>query len=451
MPQWTALAQKLAPQFAGLELIHDLPQVTKLSEDYFRFSPILTTQLSGKVADLVVRPTDESGVIQVARVCVAEKVPLTVRGSGTGNYGQCVPMAGGVVLDMSRYQGIEWLKPGLARVAAGTKIAMIDQQAQAIGWETRMAPSTLRSATIGGFITGGSGGIGSLLYGQLADRGNVRAARIVTLEDEPQIIELRGYEEISQINHAYGVNGIITSLEIPLAPAYPWAEYAVTFADFMTAVRFGIELGKCDGIITKMISIHGDPIPQFFSALKSHLPAHHHCVLVIAAESDYEPMAELVTLFGGTITYEKSSQEAGKGISLVEFSWNHTTLHARLADGNFTYLQSIFSNDPDLQTLAHLHEHFGDEILPHLELVKVHGQVTLLGLQLVRYTTEARLNEIIAYHEAQGVMIANPHTYILEDGGRKVTDPAQLAFKQKVDPYGLLNPQKMRGWRNIVI
>jgi FAD/FMN-containing dehydrogenase len=449
MSQWTELAQKLAPRFNGLEVIHDLSQVAKLSEDYFRFSPVLADQLSGKVADLVVRPIDEAGVIQVARVCVAERVPLTVRGSGTGNYGQCVPLAGGVVLDMSRYQGVEWVKPGLARVAAGTKIATIDQKAQAIGWETRMVPSTVRSATIGGFIAGGSGGIGSLLYGQLADRGNLRAARLVTLEPEPQIIELRGYEAVSQINHAYGVNGIITSLEIPLAPAYPWAEYAATFTDFMTAVRFGIELGKCDGIITKMISIHSDPIPQFFSALQSHLPPKQHCVLIIASETDYEPMAELVSEFGGTITYEKSSQESGKGISLVEFSWNHTTLHARLADGSFTYLQSMFPNEPDLRTLAHLCDHFGDEVIPHLEVVKVHSQVTLLGLQLVRYTNEARLNEIIAYHEAQGVMIANPHTYILEDGGRKVTNPAQLAFKRKVDPFGLLNPQKMRGWQSV--
>ena len=109
----------------------------------------------------------------------------------------------------------------------------------------------------------------------------------------------------------------------------------------------------------------------------------------------------------------------------------------------------MFPNEPDLRTLAHLCEHFGDEVIPHLEVVKVHSQVTLLGLQLVRYTNEARLNEIIAYHEAQGVMIANPHTYILEDGGRKVTNPAQLAFKRKVDPFGLLNPQKMRGWQSV--
>jgi FAD/FMN-containing dehydrogenase len=68
------------------------------------------------------------------------------------------------------------------------------------------------------------------------------------------------------------------------------------------------------------------------------------------------------------------------------------------------------------------------------------------ALQLVRYSTPERLQEIIAYHEAQGAFIANPHTYVLEDGGRKTIDTVQVNFKAQVDPYGLLNPGKMRGW-----
>jgi FAD/FMN-containing dehydrogenase len=42
--------------------------------------------------------------------------------------------------------------------------------------------------------------------------------------------------------------------------------------------------------------------------------------------------------------------------------------------------------------------------------------------------------------------VFDPHTYVLEDGGMKQTDPEQLAFKRHADPLGLLNPGKMRGW-----
>jgi FAD/FMN-containing dehydrogenase len=38
----------------------------------------------------------------------------------------------------------------------------------------------------------------------------------------------------------------------------------------------------------------------------------------------------------------------------------------------------------------------------------------------------------------------------LEDGGMKAIDPLQLEFKKLVDPYGLLNPGKMKAWSTSV-
>ncbi|MEA5489773.1 MULTISPECIES: FAD-binding oxidoreductase [Pseudanabaena] len=436
----------LLEELSGLETITNPTQVAKLSEDYAHFSPVLVPLLAGKVGDVVVRPSNESEVLRIAKTCVKYQIPLTVRGSGTGNYGQCTPLKGGVILETSRLQEIKWVKAGVACVETGVKMVTLDKKAQEIGWESRMVPSTVRSATVGGFIAGGSGGIGSVLYGQLRDRGNLRAVRVVTLEDEPRVIELRG-DDVQKVAHAYGTNGIITELEVPLAPAYGWAEYVVSFADFMTAARFGQALGNSDGIIKKMISVHCAPISNYFIALQSYIPADSHCALVLVAESDREPFKSLIQEFKGEIFYEKSAQEASKGISLVEFSWNHTTLHARAADASLTYLQSLFLNDPKLELVQQMYEHFGDEVMMHLEFIKVNGVVIPAAIQVVRFTTGDRLNEIIEYHESQGVFIANPHTYILEDGGMKTVDYDQLNFKRQVDPYGLMNPDKMKGWQ----
>jgi FAD/FMN-containing dehydrogenase len=429
----------------GIEVIRDPGQVAKLSKDYYSYSPILQSLLADKVGDIVVRPASEAEVLQVAEVCVKHKVPVTVRGAGTGNYGQCIPLQGGVILDMAKMQAVKWIKPGAACVEPGAKLAAIDKQTRETGWEIRMAPSTYRTATIGGFIGGGSGGMGSITYGQLRDRGNLHAVRVVTMEDQPRVIELRG-DDVQKVNHAYGTNGIITELEIPLGPAYPWAELIVTFPDFMTAARFGQVLGDSDGLIKKLICICAAPIPNYFAAFRTIIPADSHCALLMIAESCLELFQELVKEFNGTVVYQKSAQEASKGTAVYEYTWNHTTLHARSVDPTLTYLQTLFPPDKELKLVEHMYHHFGDEVMMHLEYLRVNGTAIPAALQIVRYSTPERLQEIIKYHEDNGAFIANPHTYILEDGGRKTIDPVQLEFKQMVDPYGLLNPGKMKAW-----
>lgn len=435
---WDALIQALG----SIELITEPTQVEKLSKDYYHFSPVLQRQLADKTADLVVRPKNEAEVLQVAKVCVSAKVPVTIRGAGTGNYGQCIPLEGGIILDLSRLNQVKWVQPGVACVEAGAKLAAIDRVTRESGWEIRMYPSTYRTATIGGFIGGGSGGIGSITYGQLRDRGNLHAVRVVTMEDQPRVVELRG-DQVHKVLHAYGTNGIITELEIPLGPAYPWMDAIATFDDFMTAARFGQALGEADGLVKKLISVHAWPIPSYFVPLKPYLPEGKAAALLMVAAPAMELFEEMVREWGGELTYRK---ESGKGTALAEFTWNHTTLHGRSVDSSLTYLQTLFPYDSELKLVEHMYRHFGDEVMMHLEFFRVEGKVIPAALQIVRFSSEERLNQIIRYHEEQGAFIANPHTYMLEDGGRKVIDTVQVDFKAEVDPYGLLNPGKCRGW-----
>lgn len=442
-PNKTEVLEALKTDLAEMDLIMDPEQITKLSQDYHTFSPVLQKQLAGKRGDLVVRPVDIAQVQEIAATLVKHRVPVTIRGSGTGNYGQCVPLEGGVILDMTRLQEVLWIQPGIVRAQAGTKLAAIDKKTRDSGWELRMVPSTYRTATLAGFIAGGSGGIGSVTYGQLRDRGNILALQVVTLESDPRILELRG-DEVYKVSHAWGLNGIITEVEMPLAPAYPWAELIIVFKTFQQAAHFGQALADSDGIIKKMISVHAWPIPSYFTALQSFLPYGSHAVLVLVAESSLEGLKELVPEYQGEITYQKTAQEASRGLALAEFTWNHTTLHARTVDPSLTYLQSLFPADKSLRILQDLYHDFGEEVQMHLEFMRVNGSVVPAALQIVKFSSETRLQEIIRYHEEKGVFIANPHTFIIEDGGRKVMDPKHLRFKQQVDPYGLLNPGKMR-------
>ena len=85
----------------------------------------------------------------------------------------------------------------------------------------------------------------------------------------------------------------------------------------------------------------------------------------------------------------------------------------------------------------------------HLEFVRFDGEIACFGLQLVRFTTDERLDAIIAYHEEQRLPDLQPAR--LHARGRRheaASTSVQLAFKREADPQGLLNPGKMLGWED---
>jgi FAD/FMN-containing dehydrogenase len=430
----------------GVRVIDDPALVRLKSRDFFWYSPVLKDLLSDKFADLIVCPRDEGEIVRVARAAARFHVPITPRGGGTGNYGQAVPLAGGIVLDMTGLDAIEWVRPGQVRVQAGRKLVDIDDVTRGEGWELRMFPSTKRTATIGGFVAGGSGGVGSVTYGGLREPGNVLAARVVTVEDEPRVLELHDDAALN-VNHAYGTTGIITALEMPLAPAWPWVDVVVAADDFTASVRIGHRAALADGIVKKLLTPLAWPIPAYFHHFKSEFPIGRDCLIAMIAEPSLAPFKALVAREGGEITYCAATAEGPGERPLYECTWNHTTLHALKIDRAITYLQALYPADRLEAAVAELSALFPDELMPHLEFQRFGGRVTASGLPLVRYTTKERLNEIIAVHEAHGVSIANPHVFTLEDGTRhKRADADQLGFKRQVDPHGLLNPGKMRSF-----
>ena len=149
--------------------------VERLSHDFYWYSPILRSKLANKNGEVAVQAASVDEVLAVLRYAVRHDVPVTVRGAGTGNYGQCVPLEGGIVLDLSLMDKLEEITPqGVAICQPGLRIGVLETEARKQGWELRMYPSTLVKASVGGFLAGGSGGIGSVTHGGLRDFDTVR-------------------------------------------------------------------------------------------------------------------------------------------------------------------------------------------------------------------------------------------------------------------------------------
>jgi len=447
-PSALPAAQGLPQDMPDLDWVTEPLRVGRLSQDFSWFSPVLKRELAGKRADIAVRPRSEDEIRAVVGACARQRIPITVRGSGTGNYGQSVPLHGGVLLDLSGYNRFCWVRDGVGRAMAGIRLTDFDAQARPLGHELRWLPSTFRSATLGGLFGGGFGGAGSINHGPLAAPGNVLGVRVMSVEPEPQVVELRGADAML-LHHTYGTNGIVLELEVALTPAIDWMECVVTFGQFDAALDFAYQFGLAPGLVKKEVCFLGAPVPDYMTTLGEHLPPGCHAVLLVFAPYCEDAMRAMAASLGGQVTYRKTAAEVeASHRTLIEYTWNHTTLNALKIDKTLTYIQSGFTPARCLEQVRALEQALAGEVMMHLEFLRTkEGAFNCSGLQLVRYSSDERLNQVMQIYRDHGVQINNPHVYIVEDGKQNnQLDPAVIEMKRRFDPLGLLNPGKLRTW-----
>src|SRR6516164_2199212 len=117
--QMDALEQ-LCHDLRGIPHSLDPMTIRSKSRDRFTISPLLRQALAGKSADIVVSPRSKAELTDGVRAAVRHRIPMTPRGGGTANYGQSVPLHGGILLDMTGISGVLWARDGRIRALAGT-------------------------------------------------------------------------------------------------------------------------------------------------------------------------------------------------------------------------------------------------------------------------------------------------------------------------------------------
>jgi FAD/FMN-containing dehydrogenase/Fe-S oxidoreductase len=153
----------------------------------------------------VVLPRTEADIVKTVRACARFGVPLTARGGGTSQAGQCI--GPGVILDCSKYfndvleinAAQRW-----ARVRPGCVLDDLNQAAQRHGLQFAPDISTANRATIGGMIANNSSGTRSVIHGKTIDHvlelrvvladGNIIHARPVSDEEAAALCRQDGLE-----------------------------------------------------------------------------------------------------------------------------------------------------------------------------------------------------------------------------------------------------------------
>ena len=443
---WQAFARALAP----VEVIDEPVLVKKRSRDFFWYSPILNAELKRCFGDLVARPASPDEMRHTLALAHAHDAPIVLRGGGTGNYGQAVPMDGGLIIETTAMAGVLEIGDGFVRALAGTLMADINAALLPHGREMAMFPSTRDIATIGGFVAGGSSGIGSVANGMLRDNGNLIALKALSVEATPREVTFEG-AEVLQIHHAWGLNGVITEVTLRTVPTEDWVGCMASFDDYPQAYAAALALAEARDLHPKLVTTVDARICAYFPRLEGHIRPGKHLLVSMLPHAEVPGFRTLITEQGGHVdlTLTEAERTALKLPHVFDFSYNHTTLQVLKADRSATYQQIGCPVPPDPARIAALRPHLGDDVWMHHEFARNDGRLVSFDLPIIWYSDRDRLDAINATYAAHGFTVYDAHTWQVEGGGLKNTDYRHLAWKKRMDPKGLLNSAKSAVWDRV--
>jgi FAD binding domain-containing protein len=420
-------------------VITDPAAQKRFLEDFSWYSPMLSETLANVSVDVVAQPGSEDEIRAMLALAVRLRIPVTVRGAGTGNYGQAVPLAGGLLIDTRRLNAILAQGDESITVQAGAVFDDVEERARARSRELRLIPTTRHLATVGGFLGGGWGGIGSVAYGNLRD-ANVLSADLLTVEDPPRLLHLEG-KDADVVIHTYGTVGVITRVTLPLAPARDWRSAFAAFPSFEAAARFAWRVALDGAIEKRLLTLQEEPIPGMFLPVKKLFRDGESAVLLML--TDLDSSRSIARELGGRL-----EPWPGRPMPAVtEFTWAHTILWSKKHARDSTWLQLGYSTDLDrfFEQTSAVKARFGDDVLAHLEymaLPKTGGAVAQGGHVIMDSSAEF-LDSVSEFAGGIGVHVMNPHKVEVQASGVIGAIDPVIAFKRTTDPYGLLNRGKL--------
>lgn len=433
-------------------------KIKKSLRDNSWLSPMLTdhiTQLRSNEGDTmrvdgVVSPGNVDELRQVVAVAVRHGVPMIPRGGGTTNFGQTIPLEGGLILDVRRLSGVLEVTEDRIKVAAGTLQGEVNEAAQAQGKELTVLTTTFASATAAGWVAGGHVGLGANSFGTIWD-GNVLEATIITAEDPPREMTLSG-DDLLPVLHTYGTTGIITEVTFPLVEAREWLEAVAVFDDFEDAVRFTAAMDQETTIVQRVVTAQEASIAPGFTPLRDLYEEGQSPVLMIVDAAREERCRRLCAEHNGQWRDWIRPDEPEK-ISLGLMVYGHRMLWLKKLAPDAAFLHVYFSPEHYMDEIRALKERFGDHVWAEYKYIRSGWLRSLRGLSPEGSLPAAVLTlvpgghdflaEVMAFCGESGISYLNPHTFLLEESGLFKDFRPIARFKKEVDPHGLLNPGKI--------
>jgi glycolate oxidase len=197
----------------------------------------------GTAADLVLIPGTVEEVAHITRLCHDQRAPLVVRGAGTGYTGGSVPVRGGVLVSMERFDRILEIDGAnlLTVVQPNVLTGQLHDAVEARGLFYPPDPASSKISALGGNVAESAGGPRAVKYG--TTRRYVLALQAVLPTGEvirtgsKAVKNVVGYDLTQLLVGSEGTLAIITEITLRLLPKPPArATLQATFRDIGDAV-----------------------------------------------------------------------------------------------------------------------------------------------------------------------------------------------------------------------
>ncbi|GAB2833163.1 hypothetical protein GCM10022221_35040 [Actinocorallia aurea] len=363
--------------------------------------------------EAVARPRSVSDLVAIASLAARHRLPLALHGLGAGPHVPSELSGGaGVAVDGRGVAGVAEVGRGRIAVLPGTLLRTAEEAARMTGQELAVLPGTRRVATVSGFVSGGADGLGSASHGELGD-GNVLAAELLSVEEEPRLIRLEG-AEVGAVLGARGTSGVLTRIELRLVPAREYTAFCGVFATYDACCRFGWDLVE-SGLGARMVSLHGEPSASLPIAASDLCPDGP--VALVRIDSAAVPELSALAARHGGLLMSWPDDEALLPYShrAEQPSWVRAEYPAEGRERFLAQVRSSAGRPPGAY-------------LRHLELQRTPaGGVRCLGFPPV--AAAASLDEVRTVCDSFGISLV---------AGVPAEPPARTVLRRRTDPHRLL-------------
>lgn len=450
-----------------LQLPKRLPDTAFLREKEdlipYSFDGTATYQV---MPELVVFPTTRDEVVALVKLASEFQVPIVTRGSGTGLSGGSLPVAGCVVLcltKMNRILEVDTQNLTLSAEAGAVTLA-IAEAAEKVGLFYPPDPGSMKISTIGGNVAENSGGLRGLKYG--VTRNYVMGLEVVLASGEviftgnKCVKDVAGYSLRDLFIGSEGTFGIITKVLLKIIPKPAARRTLLAIYDDMEKAAETVSAIVANGIIPCTLEfLDSVTINCVEDYVKIGLPREAAAVLLIetdghpsAVAEEADRMVALANQHGATsikiaqtdaeaaalATARRAAFSALARIAPTTILEDATVPRSELAKMIRFIQQTAVRNNLKVGTFGHmgdgnLHPTFLTNERNHEEMARV----------------EVAMKEIFDYAVELGGTITGEHGVgmakkeFLKDALSELNIDLMRRMKVAFDPQGILNPGKI--------